>query len=106
MPLGKSGKYYSNPSVMRSRADAPDTSPLNTAIAPPDSDGNQDQPVAELTICKYSDGSFGLRSDDGSDEQKPLAADDVEAQVSQFTQGSDDDSTLPSTDEEPEPAQR
>jgi hypothetical protein len=108
MPQGKSGKYYSNPAVMRSRDDAPDASPLNATIAPPDADttDDQDQPVAELVICKYSDGSFSVRheSPDGAvtDEQKQASTEDIQDQVSQFIS----DASLSPTDNEAETDQK
>jgi hypothetical protein len=96
MPVGKSGKYYNNPSVMRQRDDDPGTDVgINGNIAPPDA--KADAGEHKLEICKRDDGSMAMshiHPDGFTEEHDPATAQEVLDHVNDFV-GDGDGTTQP-----------
>jgi hypothetical protein len=102
MPQGKSGKYYSNPSVMRQRGDEPSTdNGINGNIAAPDADTEKQEGEHKLEICKREDGSLALshvHPDGFTEEHDPTTPDEVSDHVNRFL--ADDQPALDAADQD------
>jgi hypothetical protein len=96
MPIGKTGRYYSNPSVMRQHGDepltksksSPEKTGINANIAPPDADAAKtDVDSHKLEICKYEDGRLSLthiHPDGATEEHDPTTPKEVTDHVNSF----------------------
>jgi hypothetical protein len=109
MPIGKSGRYYSNPSVMRQHGDEPSSkkatvaakslpdSGINGNIAAPDATSEKAKGEHELQIRKREDGSLSLNHihpDGFTEEHDPTTPDEVSDHVNRFLANDE-----PATDE-------
>jgi hypothetical protein len=96
MPIGKSGRYYANPSVMRQHGDEPLTKSqskpektgINANIAPPDAQAAKtDQNAHKLEISKFEDGRLALshiHPDGAVEEHDPTSPKEVTDHVNSF----------------------